>query len=575
MTFQIFTTLVWVLSLLIFSGQSFGLKNWPEISSNLDVAIRTQRDVSNNVPPGQINGFGISLNRMLFDKMGYSPAALDDLSTLLDLKPSSLMIDLYWDDHLLQWQLCPTPNSSVLAPYTRTKSSNSSNVYDWCKTNISTSMVINHLKSYFDSSDRDTEVDFIQLLFNLRSKGNIAKMSRMQQRSARLSDVLSLTSMLSPLGLYLLTPADLQNYKNIGMNKFLSFYNQSKQFFPLQHTALFEFNKRSMAIVLSTDSSNSNVTYKVTERDENMIFFPGKNITVEVTTSSNGTALLLCQALLNSDTPIPKETLDFMSLDSGFRFAIDHPTRPFSKDTYKDLVSCGYTPVLNAGTYKLNDNKASNSLSHIANYFVLYSFWSWTYQSLRHGDSFLRPSGNESDLEDDPQVAYNCVLMDDGWKVGNCYDRYSFACQSDENPNVWYIDQNVTREYFSASEESVCRDGFRLGFPSLSIENLALSNYIKSRNISKPVWIDVNDITVSGCFVTGGPYNDCPYQRTVTKEKLIELIAPGFVVSIAVLVLIFLERIFRVNPIQSNRKRYWKKVITKYNKTHEYEGVPS
>lgn len=53
------------------------------------------------------------------------------------------------------------------------------------------------------------------------------------------------------------------------------------------------------------------------------------------------------------------------------------------------------------------------------------------------------------------------------------------------------------------------------------------------------------------------------------------MIAPSFAVGVVVLVLILIENIFRTNPIQTNRKRYWKKAIQEYYNKNDFEGVPS
>ena len=78
---------------------------------------------------------------------------------------------------------------------------------------------------------------------------------------------------------------------------------------------------------------------------------------------------------------------------------------------------------------------------------------------------------------------------------------------------------------------------------------LALMSYIERENISYPVWIDMNDITVPDCFVTGGPYATCPYQMTVTRLKLAGLIAPSFIVDSSHIGSHFLcEKIFSNQP---------------------------
>ena len=88
---------------------------------------------------------------------------------------------------------------------------------------------------------------------------------------------------------------------------------------------------------------------------------------------------------------------------------------------------------------------------------------------------------------------------------------------------------------------------------------------VKQENVNYPIWIDLNDITVENCFVSGGPYAQCPYQETVTTDKFVRMIAPSFVVAMVVLVLIFIEKCFvkhQSKPIGNDiGKRQYKNIM--------------
>ena len=149
-------------------------------------------------------------------------------------------------------------------------------------------------------------------------------------------------------------------------------------------------------------------------------------------------------------------------------------------------------------------------------------------------------------------------MTEEGWEVSNCYEKYLFACQNKLSRNEWKLNNSTKRNYFDIDDDD-CPEGYFFSLPRLNIEMLSLMTTVKQENVNYPIWIDLNDITVENCFVSGGPYAQCPYQETVTTDKFVRMIAPSFVVAMVVLVLIFIEKVFRKTPIQTNRKRYWKR----------------
>lgn len=82
--------------------------NQTALNETLDVAIRTQRDISKPVPLDQLAVSGTSLTTMFLNK-GYSLDSISELRDLLDTGMQAIMVDLYWNEFTSVWQLCPAP----------------------------------------------------------------------------------------------------------------------------------------------------------------------------------------------------------------------------------------------------------------------------------------------------------------------------------------------------------------------------------------------------------------------------------------------------------------------------------
>ena len=190
---------------------------------------------------------------------------------------------------------------------------------------------------------------------------------------------------------------------------------------------------------------------------------------------------------------------------------------------------------------------------------------------------YKRDSDDDDDDPQDYQVAYKCLLLvDDGWALGNCYSLQFFACQNTSNPMDWIV-QDKKKNYFEAAltTDNICPTGYNFLTPHLGLETIGLITYLSNHNIAYPVWININDLTVPSCYVTGGALASCPYQKMVSTATLVRMIAPEVFLVAFFLLLILLEKIYRRQPIQLNRKKFYKKSVMKYMELHDTDGVPS
>lgn len=612
------TYITGILLIVVFSLKSLcvTLENWPVITPQLDAAVRSQRDVSNSIPIDQITGIGVSLNRLVFDKKGYTTKALDDVRTLLNVGVQTLMVDLFWNEFTNKWQLCPGP---FFANATSDLSTTTEVKWDQkkykCEAYLTIDRLMQTINAYLLDSNTNLDVNIIQILFSLKSIHKDPPLKN--ETHAYELDFSSsnpyflalgnstLKDSLASIGTYLFTPSNFLTYKNgrrrSDSDEYNSFYNLTEAF-PSQYNFLLSDYKRIVAIIIEDDMAKSSDTYHISSLDKETIFVEGTNLDATIDSISNATIVGQCSELVNSQGANNlTNKFDYMSLKSHFRVIADNNQTTFTNNSLSDFVRCGYTPVLNASMYNVyeDDNEdddveeedVNDSLPFIVNNFMPLSLWTWAeseitnrHQGLNMSDSNDQDDDDDDDInkvtrsiaQDNSKIAYRCVVIDStGWKIRNCYEQHPYACQKTDHPNDWFIDPKKRKEYFHAFLDKDCPKGYTFSNPLLSIEMLSLMDYIKGNDISYPVWMDINDITVSNCFVTGGPYSSCPYQRTVTKLKLARLIAPSFIVAVAVIVLIFFEKFFRTNPIQTNRKRHWKKAINEYDKKYGYEGVPS
>ncbi|KAK6205372.1 uncharacterized protein RJT21DRAFT_4730 [Scheffersomyces amazonensis] len=547
----------------------------------MQIAMRTQRDVSKPIPINQLTKPGISLNSLVFEGDGYVMDALDDVATLLRVGMKTFMIDLYWNEFTSIWQLCPAPFPSNITDVNATVDLSWNTLQYTCQPTLTIEKLMQVFNNYIVATNTNMNVDLIEILINLKSiqskRTNTTLYSNSMLNQMGNS---TLNSTISSLGSYVFTPNDFHNYQeNLQINQYSNFYNSTSTILPSLSTVLLSDFRRILVNVVSNELVNSTRKYEISSEDTSVIFFSGISVNTTILDNNDDT-IKSCENIapygLNSSDSI--EFFDELALNTNFQYVIDNDAYPFTNETYQQFIRCGNTPILNSTYYDFS-LEATDYLGEIVNNFLPISFWSWapgepsSYNS-NINDTHSQLGNLTSDFEGS-QLAYKCVVFDkDGWRVDNCYRSYQYACQNLHSPNDWIIPKDSRKEYFQAYKES-CPNGYILSLPMSSIESASLSDAIEDQNATYPIWIDLNDITVAGCFVSGGPYADCPYQKTVSEARLVRLIAPSFIVAVLVLFMIIIEKIFRVNPIQTNRKRYWKRVVQEYNEKHGFEGVPS
>lgn len=190
-------------------------------------------------------------------------------------------------------------------------------------------------------------------------------------------------------------------------------------------------------------------------------------------------------------------------------------------------------------------------------------------------------SGDDNIGSADGAYNFRCaILKEDGWHARSCYLPYNVACKiekgsddsdSSDSSTYWKITEN-RYDYFAA--ENACKqefEGYKFSVPNTAAEqNLLLSN--SDYNSTKGCFIDMNSVSSSGCWVSGGAQAKCTYQKYISNHIFVQMITPSSIIALLLLVAIISLHFDRV-PIQKNRK-YWKKVLNE-KLQNDYDGVPS
>lgn len=595
-----------VVWLCIWSVSAF--ENWPYLSEEQNDAVRTQRDTADDIPLDQLSFSGVSLNQLVFDPLGYNLDALNQVLSLLNVKTGALMVDLYWNEFTQTWQLCPAP-----FPNNLTQNLTDTVGVTWkgrtyqCQPGFTPTDLVSTVSLYFRSSNVKINANIVLVLLNLKSiyyEPERTATNKTYNYTSTVADTVpsgyespgasyllvgnsTLAQSVSGLEGWLFSPLDLVTFSQAPPTGNYTNYYSSE--YPTQTDFLFSLFKRTMVTVVNNNLHTSNKGYNISTTDSDTIFIPDyAQFQPTFVNASNTTILNSCSERRHSS--FDASLFSVVVGQSRFRTVVDSETSPFTNQTLHQWAGCGFNTILNASysayasQFGAPANDTANQLGAIVNNFTPIQYWSWAPNepntSLENSTSALSES-DESDAEDNPneitsttQVAYKCIAMvPGGWSLKNCYDKYRVACQNESDPFDWILLTSLAT-YFDLTSDSRCPDHYVFNVPQLSIEQAALATFLDSKNILAPVWIDLNDITVNGCFVTGGPYAECPYTKIVSTLNLIRQIAPSIVVAFVILLLIFYEKFVLMVPVHTNRKHHWKRVLNQYYK-NEYEGVPS
>lgn len=533
------TQMLWLLPLLLLSvyGNSTEWQSALGQLSQRSSAFRSQRDISANVSISQVTMGCVSLSKAFFQEDGYVTELLQDIQQTLVAGLQTLVVDLYWNEGLRKFQLCPVPFANDPDYFTNTTVTyyEQDGTSVKCQVGLSLNVLLNAVEEYLMASDTNLNGNIVALLFNLHSIG----MGRPYDDSliGNVNDTLSVVAS-NTFGPKLYTPDLLRNDRAAGVTV-SSIGPDSNGYPPLQYF-LFEEKRRILGAVWQNNLP-SNTSYDLNS-DSSTIFN---------------------SSYFKSFSPFEDVTISNFTKQamSSWRFMYDSQDEWFTVDTLAEAVHNGYSPLLNHSAPDSND------------FLTLYnvSLWSWApNQPLAEADARQLASETDSSLS---QAAFRCAVLNHEaqWVVSNCYDGYLIACQGLELFD-WQI-TNTSYSYFDASDACAQLEGnYTFGVPHTALEQRFLTDSMVQQNLNDSIWIDMNSVAVSDCWVSGGPYASCPYQKVSSPRNFAHMIAPASAVVLILILMMFLLR-FRKVPVQKNRKQ-WRR-IEREKTEGEFEGVPS
>lgn len=231
-------------------------------------------------------------------------------------------------------------------------------------------------------------------------------------------------------------------------------------------------------------------------------------------------------------------------------------------DMVRNMTACGLASDLNA---TLDGVSAAQNFG--------------PYLDLRQATMFGWAPGNPKNFSDNSTAEhYRCVVIDssDGykglWRLANCLNKYRAACRVGDQPYNWRL-SNIEVAYGNAHD--ACDSGTSFDLPRTGLENTYLheqilaDNQTQNGNSLMNVWVNLNDLDKTNCWVTAGANASCPYQTSEDELHNRNVIIP----TIAVLIVLILTGLTILVKCNTNYRR------SKHHRTGpggwEYEGVPS
>lgn len=541
-----FTFLKLVLLLL----QTVSADDWWSISETRANGLRSQRDVSFNVTIEQITTVGVNLAQVVFNDYGYTQDSYKYITELLDSQIQTLVLDLYWNEKLMKFQLCPNTFPNTTSDF---KNSAITQFDDGiiCEIGLSVSSLITTIENFISLTNTNLLTNILTLVINIYEINNdddpvFYDSSIVGSNNDTLSVILN-----NIIGDTLFTPDYLDLTRVIGLGYNATTGETDDVYgYPELYTFLFAEEFRLVPIIWKNFLSTNSTYY--TYSNPNELLFTQQSINAQFDSTKHIT-------LLSNDY--------YERASQPWRYVYDSDDDPYTADTIHTVINYGYSPIINHSLSSFDDVPT----------LLNYSLWSWGWNQPMNETVSKTVDSDEDGGSDsilDSINAYRCAAMNiEGiFSVQNCYEEFQIVCRNSSNPYGWILNKN-NGTYFQASDDR-CSDDWEFSVPKDAIQQQSLTNYLTNVGLTTNdyVWIDMNSIAVSDCWVTGGTYATCPYSKMDSSRHFVSMITPAAVFCFSVLAGMFLLR-FRTVPVQDNRK-HWRKLINQFTE-NEKEGVPS
>lgn len=471
------------------------------------IQFMSQRDVQFNLTIFDSTYTGFNLNKGLFNSGGYVGSSVELIPQILSLGFTYLHMSLYWNERLLQWQLCPFDTQDAISKaatdpnYILTSSNITAN-------NITCSMssdllgfesVMDMFRRFIKSTGNELTTSLIQLGLDLHSLNNSQTSSTNGlRRSAPGSQCLS-TIINNYIKDQLYTPKNLladrdYNYAYGPNGLFLDQITG----FPKVYRFLLQDDKNLMvryANVSLLDPIYSSYPKRFVSRDETYLFnmtYSSSSIDSKATSkykifhnsyqrlniiSTNDLPAPNCSSmsaaqfknqLLDHSGDISSSVQNQLALrNASFNIAVeDTKENPFTNLSLQKYIECGFIPILSTPVEEIG------SLIKMANAAV----WSWkpdqpsipayvpdggegdngaglgahgTYTNILNESKNNKKSGSYDMMAStNMKSAWRCALLDiDGWRTANCFESHPVLCAPRS------VVPNITESVHSSSSQ--------------------------------------------------------------------------------------------------------------------------
>lgn len=530
--------------------------SWPDITVVEQNAIRSERDIQNTITIDQLPYVGVNLRAILFNEQSNQENTdtntatslngtdyLDNFSSLLNQGIGSFILDI--ENKFNTWYILDT--SVLLSDFLTTL-----NVFlDESNSSLSANIVLFLLRVHVnipEDSNESVNVSFGDV-FNTTTL-NITKRQPLIFDRKKKSDqevvadpTLNITALIDQYlnTAYIYGPMDLITDNNLTVSTNLSVPAiDDNATWPTLESFIYGKRKRILISELSTVFNQSTSPY----------FFPN--------------------SILHFDQQ--NTTLECPSTENQFRNVSSIKWRilesQFDTTNIKQYMKCGLSPIVT------NPYSISN-VTQITPLLKSGMIWSW-------GTNEPRLSNSRLLMGKDSMQAYNCAMLKyvatDGstyWSVDNCYSTRPMLCKNKSDPYDWMLSKERHKyfTYYNGKDEDICPENYTFSLPITQLEQRSLRLYLEESEISSSnIWINLNSIAVSNCWLIGNRGVVCPYQRSVSKRNFVSMLVPVVVICAFLLVCVLYLSLLSV-PIHDNRKN-WRRVVNKISKS-EMEGVPS
>lgn len=485
--------------------------SWRNNSTTKVYAVRSQRDIMANITIDQIPLLGVDLREVLFnEELDDKTEILEVFNILLNTGVQSLILDIEMG----------------------------TNAWIVSNTNVELYDVLQVIKKFLDSTNTNLSANLLFLMLrvndsskNVENLENYNDANNIPYKTFDITEELNLTTGLS----YLYTPADLSSDRIKGETWDSNGLNQLDGW-PTLSRFLYDVRKRLIITELTETLDTSSMPYIF---NNSILHF------------DEGNSTLGCPTTFQDIVDTSLKSWRFLDAE-------------FTSDDLPEYINCGYSAII-SNRYTMKD---ISSLYALIDRNLL---WSWGY-----GEPENYKTKNKDKLE-----AFNCAAFiytahnfSASWKVNNCYDDLPGLCASNDNMFAFLVTDDGA-DYFDYDNfyRINCPDNYVFAIPHNPLQQRALIQHLK--NASAPnvnIWIDLNSIAVKNCWVTGGPYATCPYEKEMSRRNFTRMITPALVCSFGLLVIVTLLNLLNL-PIHNNRSN-WKRIVNKVSKS-EIDGVPS